>query len=155
MLRQLEIRRNGTSQTVLTFLSEEELNTFGDLDPKAIVALVVESGEIKINATFREFLHEAIAVLAPLELASAAREAGNGRVVYIDDRAPEDAAPELEDIIGWFKVREGVVLAGAYQPNPEHKLHSTRGWSAAISRFREAMVRELATRCAAPPPAES
>ncbi|MBM3788565.1 MAG: hypothetical protein FJW30_29880 [Acidobacteria bacterium] len=153
MLYELEIRRDGVVQRLLSFLTLEEINAAGALDPRGIVAAVAENGAVQINSVFREYLHKTIARLAPLELADAAQHAGNGRVVYIDDRAPADREPTAVDIIGWFRVVDGVAVD--YEPNPEHRLKSDRGWSQAIGKFREAMREELASRSAAPPPAES
>ncbi|MBM3756113.1 MAG: hypothetical protein FJW38_19265 [Acidobacteria bacterium] len=142
----LEIRRGESVEQVLTFLTKEETSALSGLPPQAVVALIGEDGVTRPNGVFREFLHEAIEHFAPREMREVARETGAGRVVYIDDRAPEGEEVASEDIIGWFQVAGGAIVAGTYKPNPEHQLLTERGWSHAIGKFRAELVRELVRR---------
>ncbi len=142
----VEIRRGEGVENVMTYLTQDEMNALGGLPPQAVVALIGEDGVNRINGVFREFLHEAIEHFAPGEMRELAREAGSGRVVYIDDRAPEGQDVATEDTIGWFQVVSGAIVAGSYRANPEHQLLTERGWSHAIGKFRAEMVRELVRR---------
>lgn len=142
----VEIRRGDSVEKVMTFLTREEMDALGGLPPQAVVALIGEDGVNRINGVFREFLHEAIEHFAPQEMVEMARESGNGRVVYVDDRAPEGEDVASEEIIGWFQVAGGAIIAGSYKANPAHQLLTERGWSHAIGKFRAEMVRELVRR---------
>lgn len=142
----VEIRRGESVENVMTYLTQDEINALGGLPPEAVVALVGEDGVTRTNGVFREFLHEAIEHFAPAEMIDIAREAGSGRVVYVDDRAPEGEDVAREDIIGWFQVAGGAVVAGSYKANPDHQLLTEKGWSHAIGKFRAEMVRELVRR---------
>ena len=142
----VEIRRGESVDKVMTYLTREEMDALQGLPPQAVVALIGEDGVNRINGVFREFLHEAIEHFAPAEMIDVARQAGNGRVVYIDDRASEGEDVPSQDIIGWFQVAGGAIVAGSYKANPEHQLLTDRGWSHAIGKFRTEMVRELVRR---------
>jgi hypothetical protein len=146
VLTLLEIQRGDSVEKVMTYLTQEDLDALGGLPPQSVVALIGEDGVSRINGVFREFLHEAIEHFAPKEMQEAARDAGNGRVVYVDDRAPEGEEVAREDIIGWFQVAGGAIVAGSYKANPDHQLLTGRGWSHAIGKFRDEMVRELLRR---------
>lgn len=146
MLNVVEIRRGESAEQVMTYLSQTEMDTLGGLPPEAVVALIGEDGVNRINGVFREFLHEAIERFAPQEMQQVARETGSGRVVYVDGRAPEGEDVASEDILGWFQVAGGAIIAGTYKPNPDHQLLTERGWSHAIGKFRAELVRELVRR---------
>ena len=104
---------------------------------------------MQVNAVFREFLHEVIAAEAPRDpdLQRAAAASGEGRLVYIDSRVPEtvDPVPD-EDIIGWFRVRDGRIADGSYLPNPHHKIEGQYGFTAVLGGMRQALVSALLER---------
>ncbi|MBL8237120.1 MAG: hypothetical protein JNM66_06865 [Bryobacterales bacterium] len=148
-VRIIEIEAGGGRQRVATFLSDDEMRQLEGLPGEAIIGAFAEDGSLRINATFREFLHETIGRAAPLDPAmrTAAAEQGNGRIVYIDDRLPEGTAPvPEEDVLGWFLVRDGGIVAGSYVANPEHKIEGENGMTAALRAMRGAMAAALLTR---------
>ena len=147
----LEIRRGPEPEQILTFLNEGEIARLGGVPPQAVIGVLMDSGDLQINATFREFLHEAIGAIAPLDpdMTEAARQHPGGRFVYVDGRSPAEVEPvPAEDILGWFRVHGGEVVPGSYSPNPEHRIQSERGLPAAIEAMRQAMVDELIIRSA-------
>lgn len=148
-MRVVDIVRAGVRQRVMTFLEEEELRQLDGLPPQAVIGLVDEAGQLQVNSVFREFLHEIISRFAPLDpdMRDAARQTGDGRMVYVDSRVPESLTPvPEEDIIGWFQVRDGHIVEASYLANPNHRLNGTFGLSMAVSAMRTPMVRTLLAR---------
>ena len=145
-MRVLEIERGGERLRVATFLTDGEIAELRGLPPRAVVGVVGEDGSVRVNSVFREFLHETIGRVAPLDpdMQAAARARGDGRLVFVDSRVPEEVQPvPEEDVLGWFAVREGRIVEGSYAPNPEHRVEGRYGWSAAIGGMREPMVEVL------------
>lgn len=119
------------------------------LPAEAVAGVISADGTLQVNSLFREFLHQTIAVAAPSDpdLQQAAAESGEGRLVYIDARVPEEVQPvPTEDILGWFAVRGGQIVAGSYLPNPQHQIDGVYGFTAAAGAMRQAMVQRLRDR---------
>lgn len=151
-MRVLDIQRAGRPERIVTFLEPDEIDRLGGVPPEAVVGILDGNGGLQVNGVFREFLHEAVAAVAPLdpEMQAAARVHPGGRFVYVDSRCPSEVVDvPLEDVIGWFSVRGGEVVPGSYQPNPEHKILNDSGYSEVIEVMRRAMVDELIIRSAA------
>ncbi|MFN0102475.1 MAG: hypothetical protein ACKV2U_10350 [Bryobacteraceae bacterium] len=145
-MRVLEIQRDGEVQRIVTYLTQEEVERLDGIPPQAVVGVLAPAGSLQVNAVFREFLHEIIATAAPLDadLRRAAQAHGEGRLVYIDSRVPEDLQPvPEEDIIGWFQVRAGRIVEGSYLPNPRHSISGAHGFTAVLGGLRQAVVDAL------------
>ena len=81
------------------------------------------------------------------DLQRAAAASGEGRLVYIDSRVPETVDPVAgEDIIGWFRVRDGRIVDGSYLPNPNHKIEGQYGFTAVLGGIRQALLSALLAR---------
>lgn len=145
-MRVIETRRDGESQRIVTYLEPDEVERLNGIPPQAVVGLLAPDESLQVNTVFREFLHETIAVAAPLDpdVRAAAEAHGGGRLVYIDSRVPEELYPvPAEDILGWFQVRAGRIVEGSYLPNPQHKIEGAHGITAALGGMRRAMVDNL------------
>jgi len=143
------VRKDDEIQRVASYLEMDEMNRLGGLSPQAIVGVYDADDSLVVNSTFREFLHETIAIAAPHDpdMQRAANAKGNGRLVYIDSRLPEALNPvPVEDILGWFQVRAGQIVEGSYVPNPGHRVVGAHGITAALGGMRQAMVNELIAR---------
>jgi hypothetical protein len=123
------------AQRVLSLLRPEDISALGGLPAQAICGLFVgeDSSEASFrpNRTFVDFLHQVIASAGPadLSLRSAAKAEQNGCVYIIDLRTPEGPqgrAPP-EDIVGAFKVENGVMVEGSYWTNAKHKVFTQDG----------------------------
>ena len=145
-MRVLEIERGGERMRVATYLTDAEIADLRGLPARGVVGVVGEDGVLRVNGVFREFLHETIAREAPRDpdMQKAAEARGEGRLVFVDSRVPEEVQPvPEEDVLGWFAVREGRIVPGSYVANPEHRVEGRYGWSAAIGGMRVPMVRAL------------
>lgn len=141
----VDVPRGGEIQRIVTFLTAEEISERNGIPPRAVVGVESPDGQTAINTLFREFLHAAIAENAPTlpELLAAAEQAGDGRLVFLDDRAPEVGDPAPEDILGWFAVRQGRIVPGSYLPNPHHAIEGRHGWTSAIEALRPCLLAAL------------
>jgi hypothetical protein len=145
----LQIVQGRERKRILTYLTAEELDRMRGVPPQAVVAVLGPDDSLQVNALFREFLHETIATTAPLDpaLQSFATTQEDGRLVYVDARVPEDVHPvPEEDVIGWFQIRGGRIVAGSYLPNPHHKVQNGYGLTAVLGEMRQAMVQTLLAR---------
>lgn len=89
-----------------------------------------DRGMFRPNPAFVAFMHDLIRREAPGDpsLADEARRLGSGWVYVIDGRTPTPAGPvPIEDILGGFPVRGGVMDANSYVANPNHQLLTDRG----------------------------
>jgi hypothetical protein len=73
-----------------------------------------------------------------------ARRIGQGSVWVIDQRTatPQGDVP-TEDIIGGFEVQDGQLVPGGYQPNPNYRLFTSRGFfqlGAALPRLLDELA---------------
>jgi hypothetical protein len=78
------------------------------------------------NDSFVHFIHRVIAEHAPRipELIEAASVQPDGWLVIADKRTVYNPgeSPLIEDVIGVFKVLDGVILSESYARNPDHKI---------------------------------
>jgi hypothetical protein len=148
-MRVLEIQRGGVNQRIATYLTDDEIGRLAGIPPEAVIGVVDDDDQLRVNSLFREFLHTVIGRFAALDpdMQAVAQSHGDGRLVYVDSRLPEsvDPVPD-EDVIGWFQVRSGAIVPGSYLPNPHHRIENAYGLSAAIGAMRQPMVAELSRR---------
>lgn len=101
------------------------------------------------NPHFVAFMQDLIAAHGPALVAcrNAARAQGSGWLYVIDERTPTpgDAVPP-EDILGCFRVADGEIVAGSYQPNPNHRLVTARGITHPPAELRVRLAGEIARR---------
>ena len=143
------VRKDDEIQRVASYLEMDEMNRLEGLSPQSIVGIYDAGGSLIVNSNFREFLHEIIAIAAPLDpdMQRAASAQGDGRLVYIDSRVPAALYPlPGEDILGWFQVRAGQIVDESYRPNPRHRIQGAHGITAALGAMRQAMVNEIIAR---------
>jgi len=148
-MRILNIQHDGEPRRIATYLEVEEVEKLQGIPPQAVIGVLDGNGSLQVNALFREFLHETIGLVAPLDLdmQSAAKAHRDGRLVYVDSRVPQDLHPvPNEDILGWFQVRAGRIIKGSYLPNPGHAIEGANGVTAALGGMRLAMVNALVSR---------
>lgn len=101
------------------------------------------------NASFVDVLQEVIAHQGPAQpgLRAEAAQLGQGHVFVIDQRTPTPEGPVLpEDILGYFAVRDGVVVAEAYTANPNYRLLTVHGFVRLDSALHAALVRRVTAR---------
>ena len=83
------------------------------------------------NPVFVEFMHKIIADFGETftGLKEAAKNQQEGIICIIDGRTPTPQGPvPPEDIIGIFKVTNGLIIKGSYMPNPNHLILSEKGF---------------------------
>ena len=71
------------------------------------------------NRVFVDFMHDVVARRGPEQpgLVAEAQRQSDGWLYVIDQRTPTPGgAVPPEDIVGWFEVRGGQVVAGSYKP---------------------------------------
>lgn len=118
----------------MSFLRPESLPGSG-LPSEAVVGTVRVSGhpiraeDFEPNPVFVRFLHYVIAKhgsKAPGFVDEAKRQL-NGWIYIIDRRIGNtDGRAPLEDIPGWFEIRDGKAVS--YRANPQHLLLTDRGF---------------------------
>jgi hypothetical protein len=129
---------NGEMRNVVSFLPREFVARHGLIASGTVGFLgtpLNEGGELKPgniarNPAFVEFLHRFIAEDAPAsgELQEAAEKQGSGVLSIIDQRTPtpESDIP-VHDIIGSFRIEDGVIRKDGYRRNPDHVILSDAG----------------------------
>lgn len=83
------------------------------------------------NPVFVEFMHKIIADFGETftGLKEAAQRQREGIICIIDGRTPTPQGPvPPEDIIGIFKITNGLIIRGSYMPNPNHLILSEKGF---------------------------
>ncbi|HUK83542.1 MAG TPA: hypothetical protein VLZ12_13025 [Verrucomicrobiae bacterium] len=131
--------RDGRVQDVVGMLPSIYVFEHG-LIPEAVVGVLqkpireggkLEPSNFARNSIFVNFLHRFIAERAPLdpEIQNAAGRQSTGHVYIIDARTfgPDQKVPP-EDVIGRFRVEEGTIVTGSYEPNPGHVILSNSGF---------------------------
>jgi hypothetical protein len=101
------------------------------------------------NEAFARILHHVVARHAPdlPALRTEAARLGTGSVFVVDLRTetPEGPVPP-EDVLGYFVVAAGQVVAGSYHDNPEHRLFTNRGPVRLEAELHRQLVAELVAR---------
>ena len=124
----------------LVSLVAPEVVTARGLREQEIVGEVLPGGDTKEgldpesflqNPKFVELIHAVVSrnALDQEEGRAEAQRIGKGWVWILDQRTatPEGDVPS-EDIIGGFEVQDGEFVPGGYQPNPEYRLFTSRGF---------------------------
>jgi hypothetical protein len=148
-MRVLHIQRGKERQKIVTYLTAEETERLRGVPPEAVVGFILLDESMQVNAVFREFLQETIGRVGALDpdMQKAAASQADGRLVFVDSRVPEEIRPVPEEnILGWFQIRGGRIVANSYLPNPHHEIQNSYGLTAAVGHVREAMVAELIDR---------
>lgn len=121
-----EVMVEGKAQSVLSFLPVEHVFKKG-LSGAAIIGSMqvspaaggeITADNVRVNPQFVALLQDFIARTAPTDPAfeRAAREQGEGWIYIIDRRTPTPQGHvPLEDILGAFEVRNGVLVPGSYE----------------------------------------
>jgi hypothetical protein len=99
------------------------------------------------NRAFVEFLHGTIARRGPSlpGLIAAAKQQWKGWVYIIDQRTrtPDGSVP-LEDIVGAFEVKDGMLVPESYHPFSEHMILSADGFFRLGAELQGMLMQELA-----------
>jgi hypothetical protein len=130
------------------------------LCPEAVVGVVsrpVESIErittdvFSRNRVFVDFMHDVIARNAPDDpsFQAAARRQQDGYIYIIDQRTPDPAGTvPPEDIVGAFKIVNGLADRESYWRNPKHViLSSSNGFFNLGPNLQKGLLEELAACC--------
>jgi hypothetical protein len=128
-------KEGGPTGDAVSLLTPDEVESFGGLPSEAILgeygdkALSPES--FRPNPAFVRLLHRVIAEDGPQveEMDAWAKRNRQGWLYVIDARAPEGPNGRVlpEDIVGAFEVRDGAIVAGSYQPNPNYRVVTRHG----------------------------
>jgi hypothetical protein len=106
------------------------------------------------NGRFVHFIHRVIAEHAPRihDLIEAASVQPDGWLVIADKRTVYDpgTTPQVEDVIGVFKVFNGVILAESYARNPDHKILNKVGDFVQLGEALQACLLEELARLVTP-----
>ncbi len=101
------------------------------------------------NKAFVDFMHEVIGRCAPElpRMKAEAEQIGAGYVYLIDARRPTpEGEVSPDDIIGAFEVQAGAVVAGSYQPNPNHVILSPQGFFRLEPALQNRLLAEISSR---------
>ena len=142
MLNQFSVCRVDEGERLrdyVTLVTSEIFNSRG-LVPEAVVGVLSRTLELDEqitpevfvrNRVFVEFMHDVIARHAPIDRAfqaEASRQV-NGWVYVIDQRTPDPSGTvPPEDIVGGFEIVNGKLIPESYQPNPAHRILSSKGF---------------------------
>lgn len=129
------IKIEGNDMAALSMLSPDTVNTrglpaqavMGEVDPRQ-PDMTVDG--FTPNEAFLELLSNVIIEHAP-QLETVQKQAAkvqNGPVYVVDHRnINRGKKPPFEDVIGWFGVRDGHILADTWNLSPNYKLLSNDG----------------------------
>jgi hypothetical protein len=100
---------------------------------------------------FMQFLHEFLARELPgrPRLQEESRRQQEGWVSWVDERALDghsQTEPDVEDVIGRFRVHSGLIKPGSYQPNPGYRLLTEKGMFRLDFALRERLRQEIIAR---------
>ena len=145
-------------QEIVSLLSEEIVFRHG-LVPQAMVGKLLKRSDeggaltpsnFAANTSFKNCFHDVIARYAPEhpDLRAEAQRLGSGRVYVIDGRTPtpQGDVPPI-DIVGSFRVQDGIVQSGSYERNPNHLLFTADGFFQLDAALHERLLAELTTLC--------
>jgi hypothetical protein len=135
----------------LSPLSIEQVEQIGSLKGEAILGFI--AGDIlslkyfSPNKVFKDFIQKVIATEAPKdsELQAVALKKREGRLYIIDNRVADLEREEtsLEDILGTFEIKEGLIIANSYQPNENYLIFGNNGLMQLPASLHEALINAL------------
>jgi hypothetical protein len=146
----------------ITFYSQEKLQALSPLSPKqveqveslkseAILGFII--GEtlspdyFSHNPVFKDFMQKCISIEAPKDagIQAAASAQQEGCLNIIDNRVADNKLEEIspEDIIGTLEVKDGQIVAGSYQPNPDYLVFGNNGLMQLPGSLHEALIDAL------------
>lgn len=99
------------------------------------------------NRAFVDFMHGVIQKHAPAapNLVAAAKIQANGWVHIIDGRTPTPQGPvPAEDVLGAFQVKDGEIVPGSYQANPNRRILSRNGFFQLEPMLQQRLLDDLA-----------
>lgn len=153
------INLGGQALAALSFLTPDEVQARG-LPTEAVLGEVnphrpnMTVEDFTPNAAFLEFLGRIIQTHAPAlpSLQKQAVRVHNGPVYVMDWRTiHQGGQPPFEDVLGWFAVRQGEVIAESYNPNPSYQIISAHG-PPSLEPWLEEKLLEAARQLEATPP---
>ena len=136
----------GRAGNLCSFLSIEDIRSLGSLPNVAVYGSVVDDNfaAFRPNPEFMKFMHRVIREAGPLDASkqAAAADQRDGWVYVIDLRTPDGPQGNvpIEDIIGGFEVKGGLISSDAYRPNDGHLVHSEQGFVQLPPSLHQAMV---------------
>jgi hypothetical protein len=135
----------------LSPLSPEQVEQIRSLQGEAIVGFI--TGDIlsldyfSYNKVFVNFIQKVIATKAPKdsELQATALAEREGQLHIIDNRVADNKPEEIfpEDIIGTLEIKDGQIVAGSYQPNPDYLVFGNNGLMQLPGALHEALIDAL------------
>ena len=111
----------------------------------------IEPENFRQNRPCVDVLHEVVAAEAPRTRATRrqAKRQGGGYLYMLDGRTPDpEGTVPGEDIIGAFSLRDGGIVPGSYQPNPQHKLLTAGGFFVLPPELEGALMDRMRADCA-------
>lgn len=148
------INLGGQALAALSVLTPAEVERYG-LPAEAVLGEVdphrpnMTPADFTPNAAFLELLSDVIRQHAP-QLDSLQKQAArvrNGAVYVIDWRSVQRGEqPPYEDMIGWFGVRQGQIIAASYNPNPNYQLLSAQGPLSLEAPLEAALLQAIRSR---------
>ncbi len=130
--RQTEV--DSVQKIYLSLLNSEDIQIYS-LTPKAIFGVVrdinkpITYDNVIINEKFLWVFHKVIKDRfgnRP-DVQAEGDKQKNGQVYIIDNRCKNRQNIPVQDIIGWFPVREQIILTEDYRPNPQYQIFTADG----------------------------
>lgn len=118
----------------LSLFNQEEVKSYG-LPPKAIFGVVKDNNKpitfdnVMVNDRFLWIFHKVIKeryAHRPDVQAQGDKQV-NGIIYVIDNKCKNRQNIPLQDIIGWFPVKEQLILTEDYKPNPNYQVFNADG----------------------------
>lgn len=125
---------DSSQRIYLSLFNEAEVKMYG-LPPKAIFGVVrdmnrpITFDNVIINDKFLWIFHKVIKerfAYRP-DVQAEGDKQKNGQVYIIDNRCKTRQNVPIQDIIGWFPVREQIILTEDYKPNPNYQVFTADG----------------------------
>lgn len=147
------VKQHGIVKYYLTFTSNPQSAFNKGIPGEAIIgeldsSLSVTPEHFRRNSVFKSVLHQVIADVTP-ELPDAQEEARRqqeGSLLIIDARvADPNGAVAPEDILGGFRVENGLIVKGSYQMNDNHLFVTDKGLFRLQPAIHDALLQRLET----------
>lgn len=125
---------DSSQKIYLSLLNSDEIKTY-TLSPKAIFGVVrdinkpITYDNVIINEKFLWVFHKVIKDRfgnRP-DVQAEGDKQKNGQVYIIDNRCKNRQNIPVQDIIGWFPVRDQIILTEDYRPNPQYQIFTADG----------------------------